>query len=46
MLWEMELPSPKLKKLLIIWEGTFQAQKIKKKIGLKKFSYILKYRTF
>ena len=29
--WEMELSIPKIKKFLIFQEGTFQAQKIKKK---------------
>ena len=32
--WEMELSSPKLKRLLIFQEGIFQARKIKLKITL------------
>ena len=52
---EMELSSPRIKKLLIFQEGNFQARKIKKKKNLKQFlifspkktfSYILENRTF
>ena len=43
---EMELSSPRIKKLLIFQEGNFQARKIKKKKNSKTISYIFSKKNF